>query len=77
MKTIVPDLDPNIVLNAGATTLTKTVPAEYLTGVRVAYNNAIMNCFYVATAMAVLSIFGALAFEWKSVKGKKIEMAAA
>lgn len=77
MKSIVPDLDPSIVLNAGATTLVEKVPAQFLAGVRLAYNNAITSSFYVATAMAAVSIFGAVAFEWKSVKGKKIEMAAA
>lgn len=77
LKSIVPALDPTIVLNAGATTLAKKIPSEFLGGVRLAYNNAIMDSFYVATAMAVISIFGAMAFEWKSVKGKRIEMAAA
>lgn len=77
LKSLVPDLDPTVVLNAGATTLTEKVPSEFLAGVRLAYNNAIMDSFYVATAMAGLSIFGAIALEWKSVKGKKIEMAAA
>lgn len=42
-----------------------------------AYSDAIMDTFYVATAMAAVSILGAAAFEWKSVKGKKIEMSAA
>lgn len=77
LKSIVPSLDPTIVLNAGATTLTEKIPAEFLGGVRLAYNNAIMDSFYVATALAAVSVFGAVAFEWKSVKGQKIEMAAA
>ena len=43
-------------------------------GVTRAYNDALMQTFYVFTALASLSIFGALWTEWKSVKGKKIEM---
>ncbi|EGP85536.1 unnamed protein product [Zymoseptoria tritici ST99CH_3D7] len=77
LRSIVPDLDPRIVLEAGATTLVKSVPGESLMGVRLAYNDSIMSAFLVATAMATISVLGAVAFEWKSVKGKKIEMGGA
>jgi hypothetical protein len=42
-----------------------------------AYNDALTNSYYVAAALATLSIVGSLAVEWKSVKGKKIEVMAA
>ena len=58
----------------GATSVQTTVPKEMLEGVTRAYNDALMQTFYVFTALASLSIFGALWTEWKSVKGKKIEM---
>jgi ABC-type Fe3+ transport system permease subunit len=45
--------------------------------VQEAYNGALVNTFYVAVATSVLSVLGAVCFEWKSVKGKKIEMTAA
>lgn len=77
VKSIVPDLDPMTVLGAGATTLQQTIPAQFLAGVRQAYNSAVIDTFYVGTAMAAVSIIGALALEWKSIKGKKIEMVAA
>jgi hypothetical protein len=77
LRNVVPDLDPTIVLQAGATTLVQKVPAEFLRGVRLAYNDSIMSAFLVATAMAVVSVLGSVAFQWKSVKGKKMEMAAA
>lgn len=73
----VPTLDPSIVLNTGATSIQQTIQKQYLAGVTLAYNNALTKTFVVATAMAALSLLGALAIEWKSVKGKKIEMAAA
>lgn len=73
---VVPDLDPAIVLATGATDLKNAVPAKYLSGVLVAYNSAIIQTFYVGVAMSVMTIIGALFLEWKSVKGKKIEMAA-
>ena len=77
LQELVPGLDPSIVQNTGATELASVIPAEFQEGVKLAYNGAIMNCFYVAVACAAVSIFGSALFEWKSVKGKKLEMAAA
>ncbi|KAK1059382.1 MFS sugar transporter [Friedmanniomyces endolithicus] len=77
LKKVVPDLDPAVVLATGATSLRTVIPSQYYAGVQVAYNSSLMNTFYVAVAMAVVSAAGAAFMEWKSVKGKKIEMAAA
>ncbi|KAJ7226633.1 hypothetical protein B0H12DRAFT_1148950 [Mycena haematopus] len=71
----VPGLNPAIVLNAGATSLRNAVDPQYLPAVISAYNDALVSAFYVSVAMACLSLVGALAIEWKSVKGKNIEMA--
>ncbi|KAJ7909119.1 major facilitator superfamily transporter [Mycena leptocephala] len=70
----VPGVSPLLVLSAGATSLKKLVPAEELAAVLVVYNEALITCFYVAVAMASLSLFGALAVEWRSIKGKNVEM---
>ncbi|KAK2626637.1 hypothetical protein QTJ16_003812 [Diplocarpon rosae] len=72
-----PDVNPLIVLSIGATSLQKDLPADQLPGVKLAYNAALTQAFLVAAVMAALTIIGAAAVEWKSVKGKKIEMAAA
>jgi hypothetical protein len=74
---VVPDINPELVISAGATSFRNVIPSQYIAGVQIAYNEAIVNTFYVAVAMASLSIFGSALLEWKSVKGKKIEMAAA
>ncbi|KAF2134247.1 MFS general substrate transporter [Dothidotthia symphoricarpi CBS 119687] len=74
---VVPDLDASIVLTTGATELKHVVPAEYLSGVLSAYNSSLVQTFYVSVAAAVVSIFGAVFVEWKSMKGKKVEMMAA
>jgi len=74
---VVPDLNPLTVLGTGATDLIRVIPPQYIDAVQVAYNNALVNAYYVSVATSVLSFFGAIFFEWKSVKGKKIEMAAA
>jgi len=76
----VPTLNPAIVLKTGATELSKAVTAQdpsLLHGVLSSYNDALDQTYYVAVALACLSIFGALGIEWKSVKGKKLETVAA
>ncbi|TGO13764.1 hypothetical protein BTUL_0064g00650 [Botrytis tulipae] len=73
----VPDLNPAVVLSTGATSIQKDIAPEYLAGVTISYNNALTQSFLVAAVMAALTIIGSVAIEWKSVKGKKIEMAAA
>ncbi|CAK5276518.1 unnamed protein product [Mycena citricolor] len=72
----VPAIDPASVLAAGATNLKGVVPAESLGAVLVQYNGAIMTTFRVSIAMSSLSLIGALGTEWRSVKGKHIEMGA-
>ncbi|KAK3631642.1 MFS sugar transporter [Elasticomyces elasticus] len=69
----VPGLNVTDVLRTGATELKTTIPAEYLGIVQVAYNGAIVDAYYVAVALAALSIFGAVCLEWKSVKAPKKE----
>ncbi|KAH8799051.1 major facilitator superfamily domain-containing protein [Xylogone sp. PMI_703] len=73
----VPDVDPNIVLNTGATSIQQTISKADLPGVTLAYNNALTRSFLVACIMSALTILGAAAMEWRSVKGKKIEMTGA
>ncbi|KAM7218871.1 putative efflux pump antibiotic resistance protein [Rhypophila decipiens] len=69
--------DPKTVLFLGATSVQTTVPKELLPAVTQAYNDALVHTFYVFTALCAVSILGAAWTEWKSVKGKKIEMVAA
>ncbi|KAH7132101.1 major facilitator superfamily domain-containing protein [Dendryphion nanum] len=77
LKAVVPDLDPKIVLITGATELKSVIEPKYLGGVLVAYNKTLQQTFYVSVATASLSIFGAAFVQWKSMKGKNIQMAAA
>lgn len=74
----VPDINPTTVLTAGATSLRSTPElVPHLAEILVVYNKAITQTFYASVAMGALGLIGALAMEWRSVKGKKIEMAAA
>jgi hypothetical protein len=77
LKKYAPTIDPLIVLSTGATSIQKDIEKEFLPGVTLAYNNALVQTFLAAAIMAALTIIGSATIEWKSVKGKKIEMAAA
>lgn len=73
-----PGVNVPMVLATGATALKKS-PAfapELLPQVLVAYNDAITESFYASVAMACVGFIGSLGMEWKSVKGKKLELAA-
>ncbi|KAG5996383.1 hypothetical protein E4U43_002862 [Claviceps pusilla] len=70
-------LDPARVIAVGATEVHTLIAKEYLPVVLEAYNGAVTNTFYVSVVMASLSIVGSALVPWNSVKGKKIEMAAA
>ncbi|KAH7382083.1 putative HC-toxin efflux carrier [Cadophora sp. MPI-SDFR-AT-0126] len=72
-----PEIDPYIILHTGATAIQGTVDKAVLPGVTLAYSNALMQAFLVSAVMAATTIFGSAAIEWKSVKGKKIEMGGA
>ncbi|RAL08503.1 MFS general substrate transporter [Aspergillus homomorphus CBS 101889] len=64
----VPGLDPNSILNAGATSLRELVPMQYLAGALEAYNGARVDVFYTGLAIASVTTLGALGSGWKSVK---------
>ena len=67
-----PGLDPTIVLSSGATNIQSTTSSEYLAGVALAYNDALIQVFIAATAMAAASIIGSATIEWKSFKRKTL-----
>lgn len=77
LKTVVPDLNPALVLSVGATELKNKIDEKFIAGVLTAYNAALTETFYVSVAAASISIFGAAFVEWKSMKGKEIVMGAA
>ncbi|KAJ6577449.1 putative MFS multidrug transporter [Mycena capillaripes] len=73
----VPGVSPVLVLSAGATNLKNAINAidpQALPIVLEVYNDALVSAFYVSIAMAAISLVGALVMEWRSIKGKRIEM---
>lgn len=80
VRAYAPGLDPAVVLGAGATSFQATIRdryPQYLAAATRAYNDALMQTFLVSAGIAATSIIGSGFMEWKSVKGKRIEVAAA
>jgi hypothetical protein len=70
----VPGLDPLVVIGNGASGLRSAVGKvgeRFVPDVLLAYNEAISDVFVVALVMSCLSILGAMAMEWRSVKEKE------
>lgn len=72
LLTSVGDIDPSVVLKAGALQIKGLVPEAQLGGVLVAYNAALMRTLYVCVGLACCSVLGAVWLEWLSVKPKEV-----
>jgi hypothetical protein len=55
-------------VKAGATNFRDVVPKQLLNAALGKWNDALRGVFYVAVAMAALSMIGALTMEWRTVK---------
>lgn len=62
------DIDPGVILRAGALQIKGLVPEELLGDVLVAYNGALMRTLHVCVGLACCSVLGAVWLEWLSVK---------
>lgn len=69
-----PGMDPQVLLAAGATNIRSVVPPELLDGVLFAYNQAVTTSYILAIACGGLAALSSVMFEWKSVKGTKLEI---
>jgi hypothetical protein len=67
----IPNVDPEVIQGAGATSLRSSAGAEQLPSVVTAYNTALVGAFYLATAYGALSVVGAIGVVNRSVKEKK------
>lgn len=74
LQNAVPTLDAKGIIANGATQFQNAIPKELLAKAVLAYNDALTQTWYVAVALAAISAFGAAVIQWKSVKGKNIEM---
>lgn len=64
-------LDPQVIVNTGATDLRKMVPADQMSTVVDAYSHSLTRVFLMSAILSAVMIFGALAVEWKSIKKAK------
>ncbi|KIW09810.1 hypothetical protein PV08_11911 [Exophiala spinifera] len=67
-------VDPYTIINAGATHIREVTPPSQLAGVLKAYNIAVTNSYILAIACACIAFLLSFGFEWKSVKGRKLEL---
>lgn len=71
----IPSLDPNIVLQAGATNLKNAISAQFLPSVQVAYNDSLTQPWYVSLALSCMTAAGAAFIELENVKTKNVSRA--
>ncbi|KAF7333853.1 Major facilitator superfamily transporter [Mycena venus] len=69
-----PGVNPAIILGAGAINLQGSVGAQDLATVISVYNDALVAAYRVSVVLACLSLLGALAMDWRSVRGKNVEL---
>lgn len=67
----IPGFDPSLVISQGATTLLSSLPPEFHHAGLVAYNEALRVVLQLGLIVTCLSVPGAFALEWKSVKKVK------
>lgn len=72
-----PGVDIPGLLGSGAAMIRQIVDPRDLGRVLDAYNDAIVETFYVGVAVGVLSLAGAVFIPWLSVKGQKVQVAVA
>ncbi|ELQ38029.1 major facilitator superfamily transporter [Pyricularia oryzae Y34] len=77
LQTVFPGMDPKLIFTAGATELRKSVPRDLLARVIRGYSDALTRTLLMSAVLAAASVFGSLAIEWRSVKGRHITAAVA
>ena len=68
----VPNVNPQMIINAGATGIRNIVSPQILPLILEAYNTAVTHVFIVSIVTAALSFLTSFGFEWKSIKGKNL-----
>lgn len=73
---LAPDVDPQTVIDAGATHFRDVVGKDDLTNVLLAYNHAITQTFNIAAASAAVAALAACGMGWINIKKVKAQRAA-
>ncbi|RMZ91346.1 hypothetical protein DV736_g1425, partial [Chaetothyriales sp. CBS 134916] len=67
-------VNPTTIIAAGATHIRDVTPPSQLPGVLIAYNIAVTGVFILSIACAGIATCLSALFEWKTVKGKKLDI---
>jgi MFS family permease len=67
----IPNLDPDMIINSGATELHSVVPPQFLDLVIAAYNYACTRIFLAGTGLSMATLLAALCMQWRSIKKEK------
>ena len=70
------NIDPATIIKAGATNIRAVTPPAELPGVLEAYNVAVTSAFILPIAAAGMACLCSPLFEWKNLKGKKLDVVA-
>ncbi|KAI1764472.1 major facilitator superfamily domain-containing protein [Hypoxylon sp. FL1150] len=73
--TNLPDIDPSVINNIGATDLKNLVSGNDLGALLSDYNGAIIDVFYLVVATFAVTIFGSVFVEWRNLKARAAEQA--
>ncbi|KAK3332292.1 major facilitator superfamily-domain-containing protein [Cercophora scortea] len=71
LAALVPDVNIDDIIKAGATGFRKVVSADDLPGVVLAYSNSVDRVFWLITGLGGLSVFTALFMGWVDIRKKK------
>lgn len=63
-----PNVDPRVVIQAGATGFRKVVPEHDIPGVLLAYSEGIRQVFYLVSAGVAMAFVFGLGMGWKNVR---------
>jgi hypothetical protein len=67
-----PNVNAQVVINAGATGFRSVVPPDLVPGVILAYNKAVNEVFYLTTGAMGAAFLCSWGMGWKSVKKAKV-----
>jgi hypothetical protein len=71
LKKYAPEVDPNVVVTAGATAIRQVVNSTEITGVLKAYNIAINHNFYLSAGAGVVTFIASFGIGWRKLNKKK------
>ncbi|KAI8957603.1 MFS general substrate transporter [Daldinia sp. FL1419] len=73
LREFAPEIDPSLLINTGATEITKVIPSSQVEGALLAYNQAINNIFYLQLAAASCAFLTGWGMGWRNLKQIKQE----